>query len=150
MAAIKDYDWPKLFKDYEASNLTQRQWCADNEMNETNTAREFSALRRERAQRNIEKAQMILSGAAPLAARTVKDKLTSDDENIALKAGFGILGAVGLSPQVAAIQVNNKIDVQVLAVPIFAAEYASELDNFLHKQKDNSEKVIDADTTPDS
>lgn len=145
MAAIKEYNWPDLFKRFESSNLTQRQWCLDNNMNETNTAREFAALRRERAEKNIEKARMILSGAAPLAASKVREQIDSEDESISQKASFGILGAVGLSAQVAAIQINNKTDVNILAVPIFANAYTESLDGFLGAQK-----VVDADTESNS
>ncbi len=131
MASPKDYNWPALFKDFESSNLTQRQWCLDHEMNETNTSREFSFLRRERAEKNIEKARLILSGAAPLAALTVERHLDSEDEGIQQRAAFGILGTVGLSAQVAAIQVNNKTEVNILAVPIFSNGIAGSLDKLL-------------------
>lgn len=140
------HDWPALWKEFLGSNLKQRLWAERKGLNETYVSREFAQFRRQRAERQIEKARLLLASNAALAVRSLASHVNNEDGNIAVRASNSILGAVGLSAQVAAIQINNKVDVAILAQPIFANTDAPLLDAFLGGQN----KVIDADPSTDS
>lgn len=129
--ALAQHDWPALWKEFLASGKKQRAWAESKGLNETFVSREFAAFRRQRAERQIEKAKLMLASNAALAVRSLASHVTNEDGNIAIKASNSILGAIGISSQVAAIQINNKVETNIMAVPIFAAQYSEAMDRFL-------------------
>ncbi len=169
MPNIEKLDWNQAFDEFilvhKPAGMKQYQFAALKEVDVEWLSTKFTEIRNERLMtKNKSRLPKLLSKAldglesalGEEVDREVADKRTGigveAKAKLSLAAVTGIADRLGMSPQAMTINMQQLTQNKtILAVPIFAAEYSQELDNFLGKTVDKSNaKVIDANDTTDS
>lgn len=139
MARPKEHNWPDLFDSFNKAEkkdntLTLERWCGEQKLAYTNTSKHFSELRKLRIEKYLAKTREILTEAAPqTATNLVRISNLQDDgkETIAAKAAIAVLDRVGLSPQVAQVQVIQSNQQNLIAPVLFAAQHLNDAGDML-------------------
>ena len=100
-------EWIALRKEREAFGGELKDFCQHKSISYTYTSKKFAAMDREEEETAIAKARRILAKAGPVTAQGLVELTASTDLTIRLKAIDNLLNKIGLSPQVAAVQINN-------------------------------------------
>jgi hypothetical protein len=127
MAAKLMHNWPALLAEYDTRlllepNFTQIAFCNEKKLDESMLSREFSRLRKSRAQIYIDQAQSKLGETAHKAANKLSNLIEmGSDDNVQFKASVAVLDRVGISPQAVQVNIQNSNQMAVVMPPMFGS-----------------------------